>query len=142
MNHLIELLKKKSAASGIPAEVCASAFGPGLNPPLVESFSKFDSRQLSSPLNYRPQIFSNKNLNPFLIVTKFQETGSILRMGFAMSRWPHFHWVYSVTVCNQNLMAVSDRYLHKKLWKQQGFFKKKPYNLVIKNNLKMYFSYL
>ena len=39
-------LKKKSAASAIPADLCASAFGPGSNPGAVESFSKFDSRQL------------------------------------------------------------------------------------------------
>ena len=39
-------LKKKSAASAIPANACAIAFGPGLNPGAVESFSKFDSRQL------------------------------------------------------------------------------------------------
>ena len=39
-------LKKKSAASAIPADLCASAFGPGSNLGAVESFSKFDSRQL------------------------------------------------------------------------------------------------
>ena len=39
-------LKKKSAASAIPADLCASAFSPGSNPGAVESFSKFDSRQL------------------------------------------------------------------------------------------------
>ena len=39
-------LKKKSAASAIPANLCASAFGPGSNPGALESFSKFDSRQL------------------------------------------------------------------------------------------------
>ena len=39
-------LKKKSAASAIPANACAIAFGPGSNPGAVESFSKFDSQQL------------------------------------------------------------------------------------------------
>ena len=39
-------LKKKSATSAIPAEVCAIAFGPGLIPGELESFSKFDSWQL------------------------------------------------------------------------------------------------
>ena len=39
-------LKKKSAATAIPADLCASAFGPGSNPGAVESFSKFDSQQL------------------------------------------------------------------------------------------------
>ena len=39
-------LEKKSATSAIPADLCASAFGPGSNPGAVESFSKFDSQQL------------------------------------------------------------------------------------------------
>ena len=42
----VGLLKKKSAALAIPAEVCASAFGPGSRTPGVQSFSKFDSWQL------------------------------------------------------------------------------------------------
>ena len=42
----VRVLKKKSAASAIPADLCASAFGPGSNLGAVESFSKFDSRQL------------------------------------------------------------------------------------------------
>ena len=41
-----EVLKKKSATSAIPAEVCASPFSPGSSPPRVESFSKFESQQL------------------------------------------------------------------------------------------------
>ena len=40
----IGLLKKKSAASAIPAEVCASAIGPGSRTPGVKSFSKFDGQ--------------------------------------------------------------------------------------------------
>ena len=39
-------LKKKSAASAIPADLCASAFGPGSIPGRGQSFSKFDNRQL------------------------------------------------------------------------------------------------
>ena len=42
----VGVLKKKSAASAISAEVCASTFGPGSNPGTVKSFSKFDSWQL------------------------------------------------------------------------------------------------
>ena len=40
----IEFPRKKSAISAIPAEVCASAIGPGLSGPVVKSFSKFDGR--------------------------------------------------------------------------------------------------
>ena len=39
-------LKKKSAASAIPANLYARAFGPGSIPGKLESFSMFDSRQL------------------------------------------------------------------------------------------------
>ena len=39
----VGLFKKKSAASAIPAKVCASAIGPGSRTSRVKSFSKFDS---------------------------------------------------------------------------------------------------
>ena len=42
----VRVLKKKSAALVIPAEVSASAFGLGSIPGEFESFSKFDSQQL------------------------------------------------------------------------------------------------
>ena len=58
----IGVLKKKSAASAIPAEVCASAIGPGSGMPGVKSFSKFDGRQLCNPLTYRPQIFNHQEI--------------------------------------------------------------------------------
>ena len=38
----VGVLKKKSAASVIPAKLCASAFGTGSSTPGVESFSKID----------------------------------------------------------------------------------------------------
>ena len=37
----VEVLKKKSATSAIPAKVCASAIGPGSRAPGVKSLSKF-----------------------------------------------------------------------------------------------------
>ena len=42
----VGVLKKKSAATAIPAELCASAFSPGSSSwgPGVESFSKFDGQ--------------------------------------------------------------------------------------------------
>ena len=42
----VGVLKKKSAALAIPPKLCAITFGPGSIPGKVESFSKFDSRQL------------------------------------------------------------------------------------------------
>ena len=62
----VGVLKKKSAASAIPPKVCASAFGPDSSTPGVESFSKFDSRQIWSPLTYRLKIFSmERSKHPF-----------------------------------------------------------------------------
>ena len=46
----VGILKKKSATLAIPAEVCASAISPGLRPPGVKSFSKFDGQKLCSSL--------------------------------------------------------------------------------------------
>ena len=66
---LVRVLKKKSAASAIPAEVYASAFSPGLSTPGVKAFSKFDSLQLLSPLTYRPQIFSIYRSKPLFNIT-------------------------------------------------------------------------
>ena len=40
----VGVLKKKSAASAIPPELCAIAFGPGSSWPGVESFSKSDGQ--------------------------------------------------------------------------------------------------
>ena len=39
----VGVLKKKSASSAIPADLCACAFSPGSIPGELESFSKFDS---------------------------------------------------------------------------------------------------
>ena len=40
----VGLLKKKSAASAIPAKVCANAIGLDSRTPGVKSFSKFDGQ--------------------------------------------------------------------------------------------------
>ena len=47
-----------------------------------------------------------KDLFSFSIVSKVQEAGSILKVVFALSKWPHLHRAYLVTVCNQNFIAV------------------------------------
>ena len=66
----VGLLKKKSAALAIPAKVCASTIGPGSRTPGVESFSKFNGRQLCSPLTNKTQIFSIKRFIPILKALK------------------------------------------------------------------------
>ena len=39
-----------------------------------------------------------KDLNPFKTVLKVQEASSILRVGFALSKWPHFNSAYLLRV--------------------------------------------
>ena len=39
-------------------------------------------------------------------MSKVQETSSILRVVFAISKSPHLHRAYLVTVCNQSFIAV------------------------------------
>ena len=38
-----------------------------------------------------PKFLALKYLNPFKTVSKFQRTSSILRVGFTLSKWPHFN---------------------------------------------------
>ena len=47
-----------------------------------------------------------KDLNPFKTVSKVQKTSSILRVGFALSKWPHLHRAYVVGGCIFNLGTV------------------------------------
>ena len=65
---------------------------------------------LCSPLTYRDsQYFFGKILRkPVVNVVCAQETGSILKIGFALSNWPHLHRAYLVTVCNWSFIAVYD----------------------------------
>ena len=39
-------------------------------------------------------------------MSKVQKAGSILRVGFALSKRPHFHMAYLVTVCKQSSATV------------------------------------
>ena len=43
----------------------------------------------------------------FLLISSVQKTGSILKIGFALSKSPNIHRTYLVTVCNQKLIAVN-----------------------------------
>ena len=47
-----------------------------------------------------------KDLNPFTSVSKVQEASSILRVGFALSKWPDLHRAYLVTVREYLFFAV------------------------------------
>ena len=56
-----------------------------------------------------PKFWALKDLNLFLKRVKFQRTGSILKVVFVLSKWPHFHRVYLVTVCKRSLMTVHQK---------------------------------
>ena len=51
-----------------------------------------------------------KNLNPLKTVLKFQEASSVLKMGFALSKWPHLHRAYLVTVREYLSQSVEIRW--------------------------------
>ena len=89
-------LKKKSAALAIPAKVCASALCQDSSPPRIESFSKFDSQNLCSPLTYILHVNGIERSKPLLKVC--QKAGNILRLGFALSKEPAFDRVYFVAI--------------------------------------------
>ena len=56
-----------------------------------------------------PKFLALKDVNPFKTVTKVQEASSILRVGFALWKWPHLHRAYLVTVRKWGATAVDSR---------------------------------
>ena len=53
-----------------------------------------------------PKFSALKDLNPLKKKIKNQEASSILRVLFALSKWPHLHRAYQVTVCSVLTAAV------------------------------------
>ena len=53
-------------------------------PTVIESSSKFDGQQLCRPTD--PKFSALKDLNPYSAVSKVQEAGSILKVGFAQPK--------------------------------------------------------
>ena len=51
------------------------------------------------------EILAIKDLLFFSQCIEFQGAGSILKVSFALSKWPHFHRVYLVTVCKRSSIA-------------------------------------
>ena len=58
-----------------------------------------------------PKFLALKDLNPFKTVSKVQKTSSILRVGFALSKWPHLHRAYVVGGCLFNFGTVNTYYV-------------------------------
>ena len=59
----------------------------------------------------RPTVPLNKTLEPIGHVVSAKETGSILKIGFAYSKWPHLHRAYQVS----NPFSSSET-VHLKIW--------------------------
>ena len=47
-----------------------------------------------------------KDLSPVMNIVSAQDTGSILKIGFALSERPHLHRAYLVAVCNQKFVCI------------------------------------
>ena len=59
------------------------------------------------PLNLqRLTVPVQKDIDLIVNISSAQETSSILKKGFVLSKWPYFHQANSVTFCNQNFVAV------------------------------------
>ena len=52
------------------------------------------------------KLWALKDLNPLQIESKVQEASIISRVGFALSKWPHFNSIYLVRVPFLNGIAV------------------------------------
>ena len=81
---------------------------PGFESWMIRSSSKFDRPQLCSPLTYRDSQYLFWKISISSIDTNFvQKTGSIFKIGFALSMWSYFNsayvlgvlTVFSATVC-------------------------------------------
>ena len=57
-----------------------------------------------------PKFLALKDLLFFSQHIEFQDAGSILKVVFALSNWPHLHRAYSVTVCKRGATAVYFQY--------------------------------
>ena len=56
-----------------------------------------------------PKFSAFKNLNPFKILSKVQEANIILRVTFALLKWPHLHRAYLVIgrySCSETVLAA------------------------------------
>ena len=105
----VGLLKKKSAFSAIPAEVCASAIGLGSRTPGVKSFSKFDGQQLCSPLTNRPQIFSIERSKPlFKIWHRFK--GLVVFLAYVLPSQSDFILHHKKVYCKHSCISTACSY--------------------------------
>ena len=60
----------------------------------------------------RPTVPLWKNLDPVVNIISDQRAGSIFKMAFALSKWPHLHGVYSVGVFT--VFSLTIRLTHQK----------------------------
>ena len=63
-----------------------------------------------------PKFLVLEDLNPFQTVSKVQEASSILRVDFALPKWPHLHRAYLVTVLFDMILSVYGRPYDGTIW--------------------------
>ena len=96
-------LKKKSASRPRPQSASLPGFEPRSRSNHSQSLMASNFEALW-PKN--PKFWVLKDPNPFLIVSKVEETSSILRVVFSLSKWPHLHRAYLVTLWTFFVTAV------------------------------------
>ena len=57
-------------------------------------------------MTYRPPCTYLKDLDPIVTIVSTQETEVVLKIVFVLSKSPHLHRAFFVTICNQNFRAV------------------------------------
>ena len=97
-------LKKKSASRPRPQSASLPRFEPRSRSNHSQSLMAGNFAALW-PTD--PKSLALKDLNPFKTVSKVQKTSSILRVGFALSKWPHLHRAYVVGGCLFNFGTVA-----------------------------------
>ena len=54
-----------------------------------------------------PNFLALEDLNPFKKLWKVQQPSGILKVGFALSKWPHLHSAYVVSVLFSEYICIS-----------------------------------
>ena len=78
----------------LPAPATLDLSGPRSRSPGVKSSLNLMAGNFAALWSRDPKFSAFKHLNLLKKHTRNQETSSILRVGFALSKWPHLHTAY------------------------------------------------
>ena len=110
-------LKKKSASWPRPQSASLPRFDSRL---WSNHFQSLMAGNFAALWPTDPKFSALKNLNPFQTVSKVKEASNILRVVFALSKWPHLHRAYLLVsrlsctplyncFCCMSIFCVNDR---------------------------------